>query len=71
MPNWTRKNFSALRDVSSPDVPIQWRFARTALEWPEVGVSRFEAGPDGLDVICIGGRRPDGPDSERYPDFWN
>jgi quercetin dioxygenase-like cupin family protein len=126
MPNWTRKNFNALRDVSPPDVPIEWRFARTALESPELGVSRFtyepgarmpwghrhrvqeelyviiagsgraklddevieigtwdalrvapevirsfEAGSDGLDVICIGGRKPDGPDSERYPDFWD
>ena len=107
------------------DVPVQWRFARNALESRELGVSRFtyepgarmpwghrhreqqevyviiagsgraklddevieidtwdalrvapavirssEAGPDGLEVICIGGRKPDGPDSERYPDFW-
>jgi quercetin dioxygenase-like cupin family protein len=126
MPNWTRKNFNALRDVSPPDVPIQWRFARTALESPELGVSRFtyepgarmpwghrhreqeelyvivagsgrarldhevieidtwdvlrvapavirsfEAGPEGLDVICVGGRKPGGPDSERFPDFWD
>jgi quercetin dioxygenase-like cupin family protein len=125
MPNWTRKNFNALRDVSPPDVPIQWRFGRNALGSRELGVSRFtyepgarmpwghrhreqeelyvvvagsgraklddevieieawdavrvapevirsfEAGPDGLDVICIGGRKPDGPDSERFPDFW-
>jgi mannose-6-phosphate isomerase-like protein (cupin superfamily) len=34
-------------------------------------IRSFEAGPDGLDVICIGGRKPDGPDSERHPDFWN
>jgi quercetin dioxygenase-like cupin family protein len=125
MSNWTKKNFNALRDVSPPGVAMQWRFARTALESPELGVSRFtyepgarmpwghrhhhqeevyvvvagsgraklddevieldtwdvlrvapvvirsfEAGPDGLDVICIGGRKPAGPDSERYPDFW-
>jgi len=125
MPNWTKTNFNALRDVSPPAVPIQWRFARTALESPELGVSRFtyepgarmpwghrhheqeevyvvvagsrrgqlndeiveieawdalrvapavirsfQAGPDGMDVICIGGRKPDGPDSERHPDFW-
>jgi len=30
-----------LPDVSPPDVPMQWRFARTALESPELGVSRF------------------------------
>jgi hypothetical protein len=45
VPNWTKKNFSALRDVSPPDVPIQWRFARTALESPELGVSRFTYEP--------------------------
>jgi quercetin dioxygenase-like cupin family protein len=126
MPNWTRKNFNALRDVSPPEVAMQWRFARNALESPELGVSRFtyepgarmpwghrhrqqeeiyvvvagsgraklddevieistwdvlrvapvvirsfEAGPDGLDVICIGGRKPAGPDSERFPDPWD
>ena len=125
MPNWTKKNFNALRDVSPPGVPIQWRFARTALESRELGVSRFtyepgarmpwghrhreqeevyvvvagsgraklddeiveieawdalrvapavvrsfEAGPDGMDVVCIGGPKPDGPDSERHPDLW-
>ena len=126
MPNWTLKNFNAVRDVSPPDVAIEWRFARAALGSPELGASRFtyepgarmpwghrhreqeelyvvvagsgraklddevieleawdalrvapevirsfEAGPDGLDVICIGGRKPDGPDSERFPDFWS
>jgi quercetin dioxygenase-like cupin family protein len=34
-------------------------------------IRSFEAGPDGLDVICIGGRKPTGPDSERFPDFWS
>ena len=33
-------------------------------------VRSFEAGPDGLDLICIGGRKPKGGDSERFPDFW-
>lgn len=33
-------------------------------------VRSFEAGPDGLDVICIGGRRPERGDAERFPDFW-
>lgn len=125
MPSWIKVNFNELRDMSPPDVPIQWRFARTALESRELGASRFtyepgarmpwghrhreqeevyivvagsgaaklddevieiglwdalrvspavirsfEAGPDGLDVICIGGRKPTGPDSERFPDFW-
>ncbi len=31
----------------------------------------FAAGPDGLDLICIGGRRPPGRDAERVPGFWD
>ena len=31
----------------------------------------FEAGPDGLDLICIGGRKPRGGDTEKFPDFWS
>ena len=31
----------------------------------------FEAGPDGMDVICIGSRRPEGGDNELVSDFWN
>ena len=31
-------------------------------------VRSFEAGPDGLDVICIGGRKPEGGDTERFDD---
>ena len=34
-------------------------------------VRSFEAGPDGLDLICIGGRKPKGGDTERIPDFWD
>lgn len=29
-------------------------------------VRSFEAGPDGLDLICIGGRRPEGGDNQRF-----
>jgi quercetin dioxygenase-like cupin family protein len=123
---WTKTNFNDVRDVSPDGVPIQWRFARSALGSPELGVSRFtyepgarmpwghrhrhqeelyvvvagsgrarlddevieldtwdalrvapavirsfEAGSQGLDVICIGGRKPEGPDSERFQDFWD
>ena len=32
---------------------------------------QFEAGPQGMDVICIGGRRPEGGDGERVEDFWD
>jgi quercetin dioxygenase-like cupin family protein len=122
---WKRINFGELRDVSPEGVDIQWRFARKALESPELGISRFtyepgarmpwghrhreqeeayvvvagsgraklddevieiaawdvlrvaptvirsfEAGPDGLDVICIGGRMPSGGDNEGFEDFW-
>ena len=34
-------------------------------------VRSFEAGPEGLDLICIGGRRPKSGDTERVPDFWD
>jgi hypothetical protein len=34
-------------------------------------VRSFEAGSEGLDVICIGGRKPKGGDSERFDDFWD
>jgi quercetin dioxygenase-like cupin family protein len=33
-------------------------------------IRSFEAGPEGMDVICIGGRRPEGGDTERFEDFW-
>jgi mannose-6-phosphate isomerase-like protein (cupin superfamily) len=125
VPDWTKKSFDELPDVSPEHVRIQWRFARAALNSPELGVSRFtyepgarmpwghrhreqeevyvviggsgraklddeiielsasdalrvapavtrsfEAGPDGLDLICIGSRRPEGGDTERFEDFW-
>jgi quercetin dioxygenase-like cupin family protein len=35
------------------------------------GVIRsFEAGPDGLDLLCIGGAKPAGGDTEQFADFW-
>jgi quercetin dioxygenase-like cupin family protein len=45
----------------------EWDVLRVA---PTV-VRSFEAGPDGLDLICIGGRKPKGGDTERVPDFWD
>ena len=33
-------------------------------------IRSFEAGPDGMDVVCIGGQKPDGGDNEGFPDFW-
>ena len=46
---------------------VEWDVLRVA---PTV-VRSFEAGPDGLDLICIGGRKPKGGDTERVPDFWD
>ncbi len=34
-------------------------------------VRSLEAGPEGLDLICIGGRKPKGGDTERVPDVWD
>lgn len=44
-------------------------------EWDVIRVSprvmrAFEAGPDGLDLICVGGPRPKGRDTERDEAFW-
>lgn len=33
-------------------------------------VRSFEAGDDGLDLVCVGGRKPSGGDTERVADFW-
>jgi mannose-6-phosphate isomerase-like protein (cupin superfamily) len=33
-------------------------------------IRSFEAGPDGLDVICIGGHKPEGGDTVRFEEFW-
>lgn len=125
MGNWTKRNFRELDDRSPADAPMEWRFARHAVDSPGIGVSwftyeprarmpfghrhreqeevyvvvrgsghmkldgeivdvaerdvirvaprvmrAFEAGPDGLDVLCIGGPRPGGGDTERDEDFW-
>jgi hypothetical protein len=49
---------------------------RTSTIWDVLRVApavvrSFEAGPEGLDVICIGGRKPKGGDTERFEDFWD
>lgn len=41
-----------------------------AVRVPPAVARSFEAGPDGLDIICVGGPKPDGPDGEMVPDFW-
>jgi mannose-6-phosphate isomerase-like protein (cupin superfamily) len=44
----------------------QWDTVRVG---PEV-VRAFEAGPDGLDVIAVGGPKPEGGDGEMAPADW-
>jgi quercetin dioxygenase-like cupin family protein len=44
----------------------QWDTVRVA---PEV-VRAFEAGPDGLDVIAVGGPKPEGGDGELASADW-
>ena len=44
----------------------QWDVIRVA---PEV-VRGFEAGPDGLDMIAVGGPKPEGGDGERAEVTW-
>lgn len=44
-----------------------WDILRVA---PSV-MRAFEAGPEGLELICIGSRRPRGGDTERDDDFWS
>jgi mannose-6-phosphate isomerase-like protein (cupin superfamily) len=36
---------------------------------PQV-VRSFEAGPEGMEVICVGGQRPEGGDGEPVEGFW-
>jgi mannose-6-phosphate isomerase-like protein (cupin superfamily) len=44
----------------------EWDVIRVA---PKV-MRAFEAGPDGLDLLCVGGRRPKGGDTQRDKAFW-
>jgi mannose-6-phosphate isomerase-like protein (cupin superfamily) len=44
----------------------QWDVIRVA---PAV-VRAFEGGPDGIEVIAVGGARPDEGDGEMVPDWW-
>jgi len=43
-----------------------WDVLRVA---PQV-IRSFEAGPDGMELICVGGKRPEGGDNEGFRDFW-
>ena len=44
----------------------RWDVVRVA---PEVGRA-FEGGPEGLELIAIGGSKPEGGDGVRVEDFW-
>ncbi len=44
----------------------QWDVVRVA---PEV-VRGFEGGPNGLEIIAVGGTKPEGGDGEMVKDFW-
>ncbi len=61
MPDWTRKHFDDIIELS------RWDVLRVG---PSVG-RQFEAGPDGMEVICIGGPIPDGGDGEPAENFWD
>ncbi|MDP2712052.1 MAG: hypothetical protein Q8O56_12610 [Solirubrobacteraceae bacterium] len=43
-----------------------WDVLRVA---PQV-IRSFEAGRDGMEMICVGGKRPEGGDNEGFEDFW-
>jgi mannose-6-phosphate isomerase-like protein (cupin superfamily) len=43
-----------------------WDVLRVA---PHV-IRSFEAGADGMELICVGGPRPAGGDNEGFKDFW-
>ena len=45
----------------------QWDVVRVP---PEVG-RQFEAGPEGLELICVGGPLPEGGDGEPVEGFWD
>ena len=125
MTAWSKRNFDDLPDSSPDGEPMTWNFAREALGFEDIGVSRFrfepgsrmpwghshrtqeegyvvvagsgwlklgdereplrpgdvvrvsreavrglEAGPDGLEVICIGGPGATRGDGIRDADFW-
>ena len=59
--------WDAKTGASIGDELATWDVLRVA---PAV-VRSFDAGPEGLDLICIGGRKPKGGDTERFQDFWD
>ena len=58
---------SGRASLDGEDVELwPWDVLRVA---PAV-VRSFEAGPEGLDIICIGGKKPNSGDAERHQDPW-
>jgi hypothetical protein len=84
MSDYTIKNLMDVADSAAGRAPgMQARMARTALESEQLGVKQwdviriappvvrgFEAGPDGLEVIAIGGSRPEEGDGELVSEWW-
>jgi thioredoxin reductase len=72
-----RQLYAAGREqlASLPAVELRDEFVELAawdvLRVAPTAVRSFEAGPAGLDLICLGGRKPKGGDTERVPDFWD
>lgn len=40
------------------------------LRVPPAVIRAFEGGPDGMELLCVGGPRGPRGDTERFPDFW-
>jgi hypothetical protein len=75
MSNYAKVNLLDLEDTVGDRAPeITGRFGRTALGSRDIGVSHFRyapgAGPDGLDVIAVGGPKPEGGDGELASADW-
>jgi mannose-6-phosphate isomerase-like protein (cupin superfamily) len=67
MPDWTMAG-SGRAKLDDEIIELSaWDVLRVA---PTV-VRSFEAGPDGLDVICIGGRKPGEGDNVGVEHFWD
>jgi hypothetical protein len=58
-------NLNVLRADIAEVVGFVFVQSGTSRVWHPLG-----RGPDGVDVICIGGRKPEDGDTERFEDFW-
>ncbi len=71
MPDWTKNVVVAGSGHAKLDDEVIEIDTWDALRVAPAVIRSFEAGPEGLDVICIGGRKPKGGDTERFEDFWS